>query len=420
MSFPDRGSRPRNAFNKLVATTAVLGIGASGWAGWLEVEEYRDRLTSRERITEACAGLVDPDRVLGLNGGTARARAGHGSDDPFTLDSLPGGCAIYRVEEPGTSYGHFAMSVHTNPGDDHPNIVSDRLNPFFARNRGGAEDVTRVADQSPDYPLDQPAEDDGRLGHYNDDTVTFKVGCETAKDGVTSVNVVAEALYDDVSRQDRVTVIELAADAAYKVADRVGCTPEYRYPASFPRLWIPDAELKKAPEAKGSCRWYAEFLGQEERGRLPDRTLETPRVGEHSFKDSCLLAASPAHVKRVWPELPEDYDEYKGLLDHSPWWLRTESYFGDEARKVVGETFGGRRTPLTPGTSGRAGLGYIWWTSSTCDGEPAIHALTVSYTYVRAIEPRLRPLFKAYVDDITAARDCTDIDFPAPSAFPSE
>ncbi|WP_149827689.1 hypothetical protein [Streptomyces tailanensis] len=423
MSFPDRGSRPRNAFNELVAATAVLGIGASGWGVWLEVEEYRDRQASRERITEACGGLVDPDRVLGLHGGTARVRPGQGSEDTFTLDSLPGGCAIYRVEDPGTAYGHFALSVYTNPGDDHPNVVDDSLNPFFAQHRGGAEDVTRVADQSPDHPLDYPAEDDGRLGHYNDDSATFKVTCKTAKtarDDVTSVNVVTKALYDDVSLRDLRTVIELAAGAAYKVADHLGCTPEDQHAASFPRLWIPDAKLKKATEAKGSCRWYAEFLGQEGLGSLPDRARETPREGEHSFKRSCLLAASPAQVKRVWPELPERYGRLEGVLGHSPWWLRTESYFGDEARKVVGEAFGGKRTPLTPGTSGRAERADIWWASSTCDGEPAVHTLTVSYSYVTAIEPRLRPLFKAYVDHITAAHDCTDITFPTTSALPSE
>ncbi|EKX65892.1 hypothetical protein Sipo8835_38720 [Streptomyces ipomoeae] len=75
---------------------------------------------------------------------------------------------------------------------------------------------------------------------------------------------------------------------------------------------------------------------------------------------------------------------------------------------------------MRPGTAGRTDLGAVWWASSTCDGEPAVRTLTVSYSYVETIGPRIRALSRAYVDHITAARDCGDITFPAPSAFPTE
>lgn len=421
MSFPDRGGRARNAFNRLVAATAVVGIGASGWGVWLEAEEYQDRQISRERITEACGGLVDPDRVLGLHGGTATILPPRSLEDTFVLDLLPGDCVIHRVGDPGTSYGHFAMSVHTNPGDYGVNRVGDALRPFDEQiDALDVEDVTRVADHAPDYPLDHPADDDGSLGHYNDDSATFKVTCKTAEDGVTSVNVRTEARYDDVSLRDRQTIIELAAGAAYKVADHIGCTPEARYPASFGRLWISDPKLRKATESKGSCGWYDEFLGGEDLGVLPDRALETPVPGEHSFKETCLLAASPAHVERVWPASPEGDRRLDSVLSHSPWWLETDSFYGDEAGRVVAEGWGGGATTVSPGTAGRADLADVWWASSTCDGRPAVHTLSVSISYARVIEPRLRTLFKAYVDDITAAHDCTAIKFPAPSAFASE
>ncbi|MCL8014508.1 hypothetical protein [Streptomyces sp. AS02] len=413
---PDRGSRPRNAFNQLVAVAAVLGIGAGGWGLWLEAQEYQDRQASRERIAEACAGLVDPDRVLGLNGGTARARAGSGADDSFTLGSLPGagGCTIYRVGRPGTSYGHFGLTVYTNPSDKYANLVGDE-DPFDDRDEKRVDDVTRVADESPDYPLSLSQEDDGRLGSYNQDSATAKVTCKTGKTGVTSVNAMAAADYDDVSFQDRWTLIQVAVDAAYKAAKHVHCTPEGKDPASFARLYVPDAKLVKATSADGTCGWYAGFLNREGAGRLPDRALTAP-IGAHSAAESCLLAASPGQVKRVWPELPRDDDERLSyVLSVSPWWLETRSFIGDEAHEVVAEYFGGDQIPLRPGTAGsRAG---VWWAASTCAGRPALHTLSVPYSYEDVIKPRLRSLFKAYVDDIAARRHCTNIKFPAASTF---
>lgn len=416
---PDRGSRPRNAFNQLLAVTAVLGIGAGSWGLWLEAQEYRDRQASRERITEACAGLVDPDRVLDLGGGTARARAGSATDDSFTLGSLPGegSCVIYRVGKPGTSYGHFGLTVYTSPSDKYANIVGDE-DPFFDQADERVDDLTRVADDSPDYPLSLAQEDDGRLGSYDQDSATAKVTCKNGKNGITSVNAAAVADYDDVTFQDRRTLIQLAVDAAYKAAEHVHCTPETKDPATFARLYIPDAKLVKATSADGTCGWYGGFLGREGTGRLPDRALPAP-IGTHSAKETCLLAASPAQVERVWPELPRDDDEQiSDVLGRSPWWLETRSFIGDEAHEVVAEYFGGDQIPLRPGTAGsRAG---VWWAASTCAGRPAVHTLSVPYSYEDVIRPRLRSLFKAYVDDIAARRHCTDIKFPPASAFTAD
>lgn len=424
--FPARGGRLRDAFNRCVALTAVAGLALSGWAVWLEAEEHRDRQASRARITDACAGLVDPDRVLGLHGGTTRAVQGSDATEWFTKDTTPGRCVIYRVGEPGTTYGHFRMEVWTNPAEWVTNVVGAAVHPFEQRSRrasdpaaSGPVDVTRRADHSPDYPLDNPGEDDGRLGHYDDDSVTFKVTCEKPKNDITSVNVRTQADYDDVSFQDRLTLIELAADAAHKAADHFRCTPEQRLPVTFARLWIPDTELKAAASAEGSCRWYADFLRAEgDDVRLPDRALASP-AGEHSFKETCLLAASPTRVKRAWPTLSEervpDLDE---VLHTSPWHLQTDSFYGDEAREVTPTAFGDRGSRIRPGTAGEFS-GSVRWASSTCAGEPAVHTLSVSTSYADVAGPRLRALFRAYVDRVTAARDCEDITFPTPSDLPS-
>ncbi|WP_055717381.1 hypothetical protein [Streptomyces torulosus] len=409
-----------------MALTAVAGLALSGWAVWLEAEEHRDRQASRARITDACAGLVDPDRVLGLHGGTTRAVQGSDATEWFTKDTTPGRCVIYRVGEPGTTYGHFRMEVWTNPAEWVTNVVGAAVHPFEQRSRrasdpaaSGPVDVTRRADHSPDYPLDNPGEDDGRLGHYDDDSVTFKVTCEKPKNDITSVNVRTQADYEDVSFQDRLTLIELAADAAHKAADHFRCTPEQRLPVTFARLWIPDTELKAAASAEGSCRWYADFLRAEgDDVRLPDRALASP-AGEHSFKETCLLATSPTRVKRAWPTLSEervpDLDE---VLHTSPWHLQTDSFYGDEAREVTPTAFGDRGSRIRPGTAGEFS-GSVRWASSTCAGEPAVHTLSVSTSYADVAGPRLRALFRAYVDRVTAARDCEDITFPTPSDLPS-
>ncbi|WP_326698851.1 hypothetical protein OG909_16985 [Streptomyces sp. NBC_01754] len=65
---PGRGPR-RELANKLLCVLAVAGTGLSLWAFTLEFTDHRDRAESRTHITEACGGLVDPDRILGLDGG---------------------------------------------------------------------------------------------------------------------------------------------------------------------------------------------------------------------------------------------------------------------------------------------------------------------------------------------------------------
>ncbi|WP_406164447.1 hypothetical protein [Streptomyces sp. NBC_00996] len=107
------------------------------------------------------------------------------------------------------------------------------------------------------------------------------------------------------------------------------------------------------------------------------------------------------------------------MLDFSPWWLRTESFFGDEAREVVAEEFGGYQTPLRPGTAGGNAGARAWWASSTCAGEPAVHTLSFGLRYDDIVRDRISTLFKAYADDITERRGCTDVKFPRPSDFRS-
>ncbi|MFF4573076.1 hypothetical protein [Streptomyces sp. NPDC001410] len=401
--------------------TGVFGILAGGWGLWLETRDQLDRAESRERITDACEGLVDPDQVLGLNGGTVRARAGSDEEDsmydldsPNALISTPTDCVIYRVGEPGTTYDHFLLSVWVNPNDRQAQLVSGWDDPFQTWERHADGDITREAEATVPHPLG-----DGRLGVYYDNAAVVKAKCTNKLGKTTSVNTMTVAKYfegDPVTDTDRRTLAELARTAAGRAAKKLGC--EATLPAVPADLPTPSKRLVNAESAGGTCGWYADYVAAEGRGRFPDRALAAPAA--HAQEESCLLGMSGREVRRLWPSLGKDEvgsDSLDDVLRVAPFWLRTESYFGDEAGEVKTDHFGRDQRELPPGTTGSDGAANVWWASSTCDGEPAVHTLSSDYPYDRVVEKRLGALFKAYVTDVAARRHCTHLKFPSAATF---
>ncbi|MFC9245773.1 hypothetical protein ACFT7S_17700 [Streptomyces sp. NPDC057136] len=120
---------------------------------------------------------------------------------------------------------------------------------------------------------------------------------------------------------------------------------------------------------------------------------------------------------RIADGLHDDERDYaRSALTHSPWWLRTVSYFGVEARTVGYDGIGGEDKIITAGTAGHTS--GAWWASSNCDGKPALHTLSSSYTYDNVIGPQtMSVLFRAYVDDITKRRGCTHVTYPDAKDF---
>lgn len=414
---PDRGSRRRNAVNQLVAVAAVFGVGAGGWGLWLEARDQFDRSASRDRIAKACAGLVDPDQVLDLNGGTSRARAGSEANDSigdFGPAFMPARCEIYRVGKPGTTYNHFLLSVWSNPSDDFAQLVSGWDDPFGMLGRKANADVTREAGQTGAYPIG-----DGRLGVYYGNAAVVKAKCTDKSGGTTSINTMTVARYfedDPVTDADRRTLAELARTAAVRAAKKLGCKASL--PALPAELPTPSAKLVNAKSAGGTCGWYAGYIAAKGRWRLPDRALGTPAA--HAQEESCLLGVSSKEVRRMWPDLGKDEvggDSLDDVIRLAPFWLRTESYFGDEAREVATDHFGREHRSLDPGTAGHDAEENVWWASSTCAGQPALHTLSSDYPYDKVVQKRLQALFKAYVTDVAARRDCTDLKFPAAATF---
>ncbi|MGV9349435.1 hypothetical protein ACWDSD_32505 [Streptomyces spiralis] len=112
----------------------------------------------------------------------------------------------------------------------------------------------------------------------------------------------------------------------------------------------------------------------------------------------------------------EERDSARSTLTPSPWWLRTVSFFGSEARAVGFDGSGGEDKIPAEGTAG--GKSGAWWASSICDGKPAVHTLSSSYTYDDVLGSQtLAALFRAYVDDITKRRGCTHVTYPDASDF---
>lgn len=414
---PDRGSRRRNAFNQLVAVAAVFGVGAGGWGLWLATEDHLDRSASRDRIAKACAGLVDPDQVLDLNGGTTRARAGSEDDDSIGdlgTASKSARCQIYRVGKSGRTYGHFLLSVWANPSDDFAQLVSGWDDPFGLLGGPAKADITQQAGQTAAYPIG-----DGRLGVYYGNAAVVKAECADESGRMTSVNTMTVAKYFEdapVTDADRRTLAGLARTAAVRAAKKLGCTATL--PALPAELPTPSAKLVNAKSAGGTCGWYAGYIRAEGRWRFPDRALGAPAA--HAQEESCLLGVSGQEVRGMWPGLGKDEvgaDSLDDVLRVAPFWLRTDSYFGDEAREVATDHFGREQVALKPGTAGYDRDDNVWWASSTCAGQPAVHTLSIDYPYNKVVRKRLQALFKAYVTDVAARRDCTDLKFPATATF---
>lgn len=401
-----RGRFPK-ALNALFCLVAVAGIGLSIWAIVMQVSDLRARSESRERIEAGCGGLVDPDLVLGLDSDIDRVELA----DRYQIDPAQrvSNCVVQRVGDSGTVYGHFALTLSVYPAD--PNADERRIalddEPFDLR-RGGVDDIAGAADHAVPHPLG-----DGGLGEYESHMVTARALCADGGE-TSSIEASAIAKYADVATaEDRRTLAGLARQAVETAAEERGCRSQLpALPTEFPE---PTFALGPAAGADGTCAWYGRLIAAEGRGSLPDRALAAP-AGKASAHDACLLALGEDETRRIWPAYEKTTTRPRDLgivLLHSPLWVKTETLVGDGTRGI--RTGLQDRTAIRPGTAGTDG--FAWWASSVCDGRPALHLMQVSYPYDRILRDRLEPLFRAYVDDATERRGCTDVVRPDAADF---
>ncbi|MFE5510021.1 hypothetical protein ACFQ9J_05290 [Streptomyces sp. NPDC056529] len=410
----------RTRWIRLWQWTAWGGIGLSLYAGWLTVDDLRDRAAGERAIGAACGGLVPPAEVMDLHGGTGRAETG--DSDRIDVRLPASACTVHEVPGPGGTKSLFTLTVWSSGPSKALNPIGDeqRLEPFLERgdprkaDSADSADVTAVADRRPEpRPLA-----DGVLGRYGDGYATVRAECGpgSAPKAPALLYVTARAEYDDVSAADRGRLARLARAAAAGAADRIGCRARLPELPEQPLPTVPSA-LRPAREADGSCGWFAAHLARQGTAGLPDRFLATPALAANPV-ESCLLAVGPDQVERIAEGLPDtERRSARRALEHSPWWLRTVSYFGPEAH-TVGYDDLGRDRRIGAGTAGYAR--NVWWASSVCDGRPALHTLSSSYTYDNTFTPeRMSALFRAYVDDVTERRGCTRVTHPTAKDFRS-
>ncbi|MGW2081963.1 hypothetical protein ACWCOW_34460 [Streptomyces sp. NPDC001939] len=399
-------------WRRLWQTMAVGGIGLSLYAGWLTVDDVRDRASSERDIAAGCDHLVSGAQVMDLQGGMVRARSERYDEYRLDAQHLPSACTIYKVSGSHKTTSLFRLIVESSDGSEPVNMTGDMGSPFstFDSNQP-KDDPTAVADREPEaWPLG-----DGTLGSYTNFRTTIRAECgpTSSKAAPRLLNVTAVARYPKVPAEDRQRLARIARSATQQLTRRVGCRTQL--PALPNQMPAVPTKLRPAASATGSCRWAGQLVKEQGQGRLPDRALTIPARDANPV-EGCLLAVGPGRVRTITDGLDGDLHDYaEGALTGSPWWLRTVSYFGPEAESV-GYDEPGDDVILKPGTAG--GKDGTWWASSICDGKPALHTLATDHLYDNVLGHKaLSSLFRAYVNDITTRRGCTHVTYPAAKDF---
>ncbi|MET8831825.1 hypothetical protein ABZX40_38940 [Streptomyces sp. NPDC004610] len=395
----------RKSANVLFCLVAVAGIGFSGREIWQNAQ-------ARWQIDAGCGGLVPAGRVLALD------RAG--------------GEITHRLAEEGT----IELDQLASEGAQDCELFSEKLGGrwFFTGTVGVFPTAGFVvADNVISSPLDQeggetyPAQPlgGGITGSVDDLGVTVKLDCSGGElDGEPVDALWARAeLHASVlwlehgqpGDHDRNVLAETAVITANNLAERLGCAE---------RLPDPPADVPALPEgtvpvgrAEGTCAWYRES-GLAERDGFPDEALEG-RVDDTLWDERCALILTEGEAWELYYdragglESPDDPGEY------GDWFITFHTYLGEDARKVKVPRIGDDPVTAPHGTAGRGPDRAIWWASSTCDGRPQIHTMTIASGYDRLVAAETEDLFRAYVTEITDRRDCTDLAFPESGSFRS-
>ncbi|MFF0013005.1 hypothetical protein [Streptomyces sp. NPDC005374] len=404
--------RVRKSANVLVCLVAVAG---TIWGG----KEIWQVLSGRHQIDEACAGLVPAGRVLALSpaGGTITHRVA--DEGTIQMGDLSGGqdCEIFSTgagEKYGTSSGErwfFTGAVGLVPGDSR--VLAD-------------DPMKELVDPSgaPTHPA-QPL-GGGITGLVGDSGVTVQLPCADGESGRETVKGLwARAELANLGRPfsedgqlsagDRDTLAEIAVLTANNLADRLGCTE--RLPDAPRNIAALPAGPTPAADAKGTCGWYgrAGFAKQEQ---FPDQVLES-RTDDRLWDEQCGLLVSTGRATGLYTAGSEAGDHLVRPERPGQWFVSLHTYSGEDAKNVYLTSTDGNETPepAEPGKAGRSSEDPIWWASSVCDGAPQIHTMTIAYGYDRLMTAKLAEVFRAYVDDVAHRRGCTDVTFPAASAF---
>ncbi|GAA3819104.1 hypothetical protein ACFS5L_43775 [Streptomyces phyllanthi] len=400
----------RKSVNVLLCLTAVAGIGWSGPVLWDEWRTYR-------AVGAGCADLVPVREVRGMDHADPVLRNRRSLD----REDLPSACLIQNAGDDGDAYGAwlFEAMVDAGPGSGRDTIVSrpeGELPERFARMEVpvGAEVSGLAGPSETTVRLDCP---DGT--YRGKPAQRIEVTAGAAYTGMSSYHP------EPATPGDRERMAAIAVAAAGNLAERLGCAS---------RLPTPPAELPPVPEptaagkADGTCAWYGRLESpSREQLWMPDEAMGAP-ADPHVFRERCALLLTTDSARTLFDTA---YAGTEGVSDDEApsgdpseaWWADVQTFYDQDSPSVyVGSTGSSKATdsPLAPGTAGRHKDSGLWWATSVCADEPAVHVLRLHYGYSSLSEraaPHFERLFRAYVTDVAARRDCTDLEFPVGSTF---
>ncbi|MFJ8823676.1 hypothetical protein ACIREE_18020 [Streptomyces sp. NPDC102467] len=402
--------RARKFANVVLCLTAVFGIGWGGKEIWLV-------LSNRHQIDAACADLVPAGRILALSPAGGKITGG-GGDAGIQLDRLWSGqkCDLFSTEagkgRGSGAFRFFTGAVGVSPGSQR--VVADGPLEDLLDFRGG-----------PTYPQ-QPL-GGGIAGVVGGSGVVVRLPCAEGEVGTRSIKALwarAELTTSNdvftekgqLSGSDRSILADTAVSMANNLAERLGCDDRLAdAPDDVPAL--PEGPVP-ADRAEGTCAWYAK-TGYARQGRYPDQALES-RTDAGLWDEQCGLILSEGRATGLYMrgaderEIPSEPDR------PGKWFVSLHTYAGADARNVwltSRTTSYEKPEPAEPGRAGRSAEDPIWWASSVCDGQPQIHTMSLAMGYDRLVTPEMAKVFRAYVEDVTHRRGCTDVTFPAASSF---
>ncbi|MEU3732889.1 hypothetical protein AB0E81_26300 [Streptomyces sp. NPDC033538] len=396
----------RKSVNVLLCLAAVVAIGWSGreiWAVW----------DSHRQIDAACGGLVPAGRVLALSdaGGTITHRVL--DEDSFDPDTgIPHDCEIFSTEageRAGTDTGtrwFFTGRMGVLPAG-HPRIAD-----------APQEELVDMLGRTT-YPP-QPLGGD-IAGRVTASSVTVQLPCEGGKaEGEPMRALWARAELrarggSQVSGHDRDVLADTAVDTANNLADRLGCADRLPdAPDGVPAL---TAGPVPAARAEGTCAWYGK-TGLADRSPYPDEVVES-RTDGRVWDESCGLVLDFGRANAVYMNEAGEHDWLGSPDMPGEWFVSLHTYAGPVAENLRLTSTDDDETPepAVPGKAGRSATDPVWWASSVCDGRPQIHTMTLGLGYAKLVASRMEDVFRAYVDDVTTRRHCTDVVFPGRSTF---
>ncbi len=417
----DSSRYPTRRTERLRTLTVWIAVGAillSLWALW----DFWDR---RHTIDEACGGLVPAGAVLDLSPSGGSIAGGRHDEDTIDLaEDFPQRCDLYSSE-----------SAESAEAD------AERLRFFTAQvsveRAGAARPATWRIDASDPFArytgdgyADQPT-GGGINGTVTDSGALVRLPCTGGSGrGEDVETIVATAVQQNTRREfaaedgqmtqaDRDTIVRIAVETANNLAGRLGCAERLPDPPDH----VPGVQTSPvaAERADGTCAWYvrADFPPAA-REWLPDQAHES-RTDDEVWNERCLLRVSPEAARKPLSRHRDDpalKDFYRSQDGDDVWWARTESFFGEPARHVELDDAGRPAVHPEPGTAGHT-RAHIWWASSVCDSEPAVHTLTLGWPYSMAAQRHYGAVFRAYVDAVAERRGCTDVRLPPPDTFTS-